>query len=202
MRKVFAFNRLLLLLILVQMVAVPGFAQNPADPKLVLLLGRWEVVAYGELGVQVDKKQPALPQAIAVYRHIKPDRARQFYGYSQYGDYSRQESRDYQRWIERDSIQEVARLKEMIETPTFAVFFADSTLAVYNKDAVTNYITSTRSWQFALSSATMSLDIGFGYLAYERWQGQILLLTATRLTLFLPHSAEVVELVKTPFSLP
>ena len=193
----------LLLFIFIQFMVVPAFAQNPADPALPLLLGRWEVVAYSEQGIPVDKKQPALPQAAAIYPQIRPERARNFYGYSQYEDYSRRESRDYGQWAERDSAVEVARLTEAIALPYFAVFFADSTLAVYNKNTTTHQVSSPEAKHFAFSPVSMSLDIiPANQLTYERWQAQILLLTATRLTLFLPETAEVVELIKTPFILP
>ncbi|NUO03728.1 MAG: hypothetical protein HUU01_24200, partial [Saprospiraceae bacterium] len=45
------------------------------------LLGRWEVIRYSEQGVQVDKKQAALPQAQAVYAHVGSHRAAIWYGY-------------------------------------------------------------------------------------------------------------------------
>ena len=86
--------------------------------------------------------------------------------------------------------------------PYYAVFFADSTLALYNKDAASNQISFPEARHFSFAPATMSLDIMPTNNVYERWQVQILLLTAARLTLFLPETAEVVELVKTPFTLP
>ncbi len=167
-----------------------------------MLLGRWEVVSYSEQGVQVDKKQPALPQALSVYRHNRIERARQFYSYSEYEDYSRHESRDYREWAERDSSVEVARVAAAIALPYYAVFFADSTLALYNKDAVSNQVSFSEARHFVFVPATMSVDIMPVLNTYDRWQVQVLLLSATKLTLFLPETAEVVELVKTPFSLP
>jgi len=48
----------------------------------------------------------------------------------------------------------------------------------------------------------MSIDIfnpgGFGV----QWKAQVLQLGSDRMTLFLPEEAEIVELVKTSFSLP
>ena len=198
------FQRCLLILFFgVQMTALPLFAQTSApDPKLTLLLGRWEVVNYSEQGVQVDKKQAALPQAIAVYRHNRAERARQFYGYSEYEDYSRHESRNYNEWAVRDSAVEVARVAQAIALPYFAVFFADSTLSIYNKELAGNQTSFPEAKHFSFVPATMSIDMMPTTNAYDRWQGQILLLTATRMTLFLPETAEVVELVKTPFTLP
>ncbi|MEO6757976.1 MAG: hypothetical protein ABIO24_00875 [Saprospiraceae bacterium] len=191
-----------LLLIFTQTTILFLQAQVQPDPQLPLLLGRWEVVAYAEQGVQVDKKQPALPQAIKAYRHNRVNRSTQFYGYSEYEDYSRHESRDYDRWAERDSIVEVERVTRMIAQPTYVVFFPDSTLSVYNKDVVDNHVNYSFSWRFAFLPATRSLYI-FPYAhTDDPLRGQILLLTATRITLFLPGTAEIVELVKTPFSLP
>jgi len=177
-------------------------AQTPGEVKLSALLGRWEISNYAEQGVQVDKKQPALAQAIAVYRHARADRARQFYGYSDYEDYSRHESRDYKEWAARDSSVEVGRIAQAIALPYYAVFFADSTLSLYNKEAATNQITFPEAKHFIFAPASMSIDIMPTTNTYDRWQAQILLLTATRMTLFLPETAEVVELVKTPYSLP
>lgn len=167
------------------------------------LLGRWEVIAYSEQGVQVDKKRPALPQALAVYQHVREERARIWYGYDPDDEQSRKRLRAYEHWEERDSTQEVARVAEAIEMPYFAVFFADSTLSVYNKADRTNEILFPEARHYVYAPNTSSIRIfspgAFGYL---QWNAQILLLTETEMTLFLPEEAEVVKLVKTAFTLP
>lgn len=177
-------------------------AQRPADTLLKQLLGRWEVVSYSEQGVQVDKKAPALPQAIKVYEHVRQKRAEQWYGYHEYDDLSRRESRAFREWQERDSSIEVRRIMEAIVTPYYAVFFADSTLSVYNKDSANNRIQFPEGRRFSFVPDFMSITIknpgGFGI----QWRAQVLLLNAGRMTLFLPEEAELVELVKTAYSLP
>lgn len=190
------------LLVLLLSCPAPAQAQKTADSLLRKLLGRWEVVAYSEQGVQVDKRAPALPQALAVYEHVRQQRAQQWYGHSDYEDLSRRESRAFQEWQERDSAIEVRRVAKAIAMPYYAVFFADSTLSLYNKDAATGRIYFPEARHYAFSPADKSLDVyqpgGYGI----QWQAQILLLTDERLTLYLPEEAEVVELVKTAFSLP
>lgn len=177
----------------------PAAAQDTTALKS-FLIGRWEVVKYSEQGVQVDKKQAAMPQAQQVYSHIGVQRSRIFYGYDE--ESGNRRTRAFERWEEQDSIREVNRIAEAIATPYFAVFFADSTLAVYNKEAATNIISFPESQQFTFRPTTMSIDIsapgGYGV----RWQAQVLVLTRDRLVLFLPEEAEVVELVKTEFILP
>lgn len=196
------FTKWLCLTGLFSLAFLPASAQGSADSLTRLLIGRWEVIAYSEQGIQVDKKAAPLPQALAVYEHIRQHRAEQWYGYYESDDLSRRENRAYGRWQERDSTLEVNRLVEAISTPSFAVFFADSTLSLYNKSAVTNRITFPEARHFAFAPATRSIDIyqpgGFGV----QWQAQILLLTPERMTLFLPEEAEVVELVKTVYALP
>jgi hypothetical protein len=80
---------------------------------------------------------------------------------------------------------------------------------LYNKDAVTGLISFPESRQYIFSPATMSMDIyPPGYQAVEKsnwvdkWDVQVLFLSDTRMTLFLPQEAEIVELVKTEFKLP
>ncbi|MCC6458921.1 MAG: hypothetical protein IT260_00530, partial [Saprospiraceae bacterium] len=125
-----------------------------------------------------------------------------WYGLQPYEDLSRRASRDFHEWVERDSSIEVSRLAEAIAMPYLAVFFPDSTLSLYNKDALSARVQFPEARHYTFVPATMSLDIshpgGFGVA----WQAQVLRLTADRLTLFLPEDAEVVELVKTAFSLP
>ena len=176
--------------------------QPPADTLLRRLLGRWEVVSYSEQGVQVDKKAPALPQALKVYEHVRQQRAEQWYGYHEYDDLSRRENRDFRAWQERDSSIEVNRIMDAIATPYYAVFFADSTLSIYNKDAANNRVIFPEGRHFSFIPSFMSISIlnpgGFGV----QWHAQVLLLSADRMTLFLPEEAELVELAKTTFSLP
>lgn len=164
------------------------------------LLGRWEVVRYSEQGVPVNKKQNALSQAQTVYNHISNQRALTYYNYDE--DSSNRRTRAYERWLERDSVQETNRITEAIAMPYFAVFFADSTLSVYNKEAVTNHIFFPESRHFTFSPTTMSLDITYPGGTGIQWQAQIISLTRERMLLFLPERAEIVELVKTAFSLP
>lgn len=187
-------------------------AQNTPDPKWAQLLGRWEVVQYSEQGLQVDKKKPALPQARDVYQHVRKLRARTWYGfeYENADEYSRRRAREFQRWEERDSTREVTRIADAIETPYFAVFFPDSTLALYNKDDQ-GRVTFPESRRFVFSPKTMSLDVyPPGMLPppqpiggwVDRLEIQILVLTDTRMLLFVPEEAEVVELIKTAYTLP
>jgi len=85
------------------------------------LIGRWEVIRYSEQGVQVDKKQAALPQAQAVYAHVGSQRAAIWYGYDE--TTGERPPRRFERWEERDSIAEVRRVAKAIAMPYFAVFF-------------------------------------------------------------------------------
>lgn len=186
-------------------------AQN-ASPAM--LIGRWEVLQYSEQGLQVDKKQAPLPQAQEVYRHVQKERARNWYGYDSEAadEYSRRRAREFERWALRDSTKEVARIAEAIETPYYAVFFADNTLALYNKNATSGLISFPESRHYVFSPATMSLDIyppnfqpmeeGESSSWIDKWDVQVLFLSDTRMTLFLPQEAEIVELVKTAFTLP
>lgn len=177
-------------------------SQKPPDTLLQKLLGRWEVVAYSEQGVQVDKKAAPLPQALKVYEHVRQTRAERWYGYREYDDLSRRENRAFREWQDRDSSIEVQRVAEAIAMPYYVVFFADSTISLYNKDAANNRISFPEARHYSFVPATMSIDIfnfgGFGV----QWQAQVLLLTTGRMTLFLPEEAEVVELIKTSYSLP
>jgi len=177
-------------------------AQAGTDSLTRRLLGRWEVVAYSEQGVQVDKKAPALPQALRAFEQVRWTRAATWYGYDPYEDLSRRENRAFEHWQQRDSSAEVRRLANAIALPYYAVFFADSTLALYNKDVQTNLVTFPESRQYVFSPATRSIDISLPGGFALQWQAQVLLLTDDRMTLFLPEEGEVVELIKTAFSLP
>lgn len=183
-----------------------GYTQSA--PNFQTLLGRWEVVAYSEQGVQVDKKAPALPQALKVYNHVRKSRLETWYGY--YDDYDERRSRALERWAVRDSIIEVSRLTKAIAMPYFVTFFADSTMSLYNKEDGTNIIYFPEVWHFVFSPATMSIDMytlqpveePFYRSPYGRWEVQVLLLRENRMRLFIPQEAEVVELVKTAFTFP
>lgn len=165
------------------------------------LLGRWEVLEYQEQGVQVNKKQPPLPQAIAVYQHVRQQRALTWYGYDEEGGDRR--TRAYQRWEERDSLREVDRLVEAIAMPYYAVFFPDSTLALYNKDTATGRVAFPESRHYTYYPGTRSIDIfAPGSDRFIQWQAQIMELTPTRLVLFLPEEAELVVLEKRSFEVP
>lgn len=174
-----------------------AFGQDTTALK-TMLLGRWEVVKYAEQGVQVDKKQAAMPQAQQVYQHIREQRALQYYGY----DYNSEErtTRAFERWQEADEMQETRRVEKAIAMPYFAVFFTDSTLAVYNKD--TSGVYFPESLHFTFVPKTMSMDIGYAGSFVPRWQAQVLVLTRERMVLFLPEDAEVVELVKADGDMP
>jgi hypothetical protein len=167
------------------------------------LLGRWEVVSYSEQGVPVDKKQPGLSQALNVYAQVRAERGRVWYGYDPDDEQSRKRVRAYERWEERDSTQEVSRVAEAIEMPYFVVFFADSTMALYNKVASTGQILFPEARRYVYAPATSSIDIfspgAFGYL---QWNAQILAISDREMVLFLPEEAEVVRLVKTAYTLP
>jgi hypothetical protein len=176
--------------------------QAGADSLTRRLIGRWEVTAYSEQGIQVDKKSPALPQALRVYEHIRWERAASWYGYTPYEDLSRRENRAFEQWQQRDSSIEVGRIADAIALPYYAVFFADSTLALYNKDPRTNLVRLPESRRYIFSPNTMSIDISLPGGYAQQWQAQVLLLTDDRMTLFLPEEGEVVELVKTIFSMP
>lgn len=177
-------------------------AQKTAPPLLEQLLGKWAVVAYTEQGVPVDKLAPAGPQAVRVYEHIRDQRASTFYNYQlAYEPLNRRENRDFLEWQQRDSILEVNRLVEAIQMPYYAVFFADSTLALYNRPADNSPVYFPESRRFALDAATMSIDI-YAPGGFYRSDVQILFLDDQRMTLFIPEEAEVVELVKRPFKLP
>lgn len=169
------------------------------------LLGRWEVIKYSEQGIPVDKKGDAAAQARMVYAHVKEARARQFYGFDdRWDELNRRETRAFQRWSELDSLNETQRVAEAIRTPYFVVFFADSTLAAYNKVPVSNLILFPEKRHYEYAPATMSIDIWQpnALAPYGKWDAQILHFDEQRLTLFLPEEAEVVELARADGELP
>ncbi len=170
------------------------------------LEGRWEVVEYSEQGLQVNKKQDPLLQAKAVYEHVREIRAHTWFGYIETEEANRRLLRAYDRWEERDSTAEVKRVAEAIAMPYFVVFFADSTLSSYNKALNTNQIYFAEARHYIPRPATKSCDMTFpGATApynYFQWRAQVLAISEQRLTLFLPEEAEIVELVKTAYSLP
>lgn len=163
-----------------------------------MLLGRWEVIKYAEQGIQVDKKQAADVQAQKVYQFVATQRARLFYGYDPEGN--ERQTRAFERWVEADRLQETTRITKAIATPYFAVFFADSTLACYNKD--TSGVLFPESRHFIFAPGTMSMDISYPGGTGVQWQAQVLVLTRERMVLFLPEDAEIVELIRTSDSLP
>lgn len=180
-------------------------AQNNRDPKWAQLLGKWEVTSYSEQGVQVYKKQAALPQAQAVYARIQSDRARIFYGYDEALDeLSRRATRRYREWVKEDSTREVKRLVKAIETPYFVAFFPDSTVSLYNKNGESAEISFPQVKHFDFLPTLMSLKMTPPPMnvPFRNWDVQVLLLTDTRMTLFLPEQASVVELVKAPYIFP
>jgi len=167
-------------------------------------IGKWEVLSYSEQGVPVNKKQAALPQAVTVYNVLKSERAHQWYGYDEYTDYSRRENREFRHWMEEDSLRELHRLVEMIARPTYVVFFADSTLSFYTKNSERTRVVQSLSLHYKFDRNFMSLDIApaiaMSYFGHA--DGQILFLDEKRMTLYLPETAELVELAKVEFSLP
>lgn len=174
----------------------------PAGPEMGQLTGKWEVVAYAEQGVQVDKKGDPADQAKRVYEHVRERRITTFYGPQPvYDQLNRRESREFREWIQRDSINEVRRLMEIIPLPYYAVFFADSTLSLYNKNEQTGHITVPESRRFAFYPDNMSLDI-FRLGGYDRSDVQVLYLDGQRMTLYIPEEAEIVQLIKRPLNLP
>lgn len=187
---------------------IPTWSSSQNAPSLQNLLGRWEVISYSEQGVQVDKKAPALPQAVNVYNHVRKGRLETWYGY--YEDYEERRSRALERWAVRDSTLEVTRIAKAIAMPYYVTFFADSTMALYNKDETTQTIYFPEVWHFIFSPSTMSIDLytlqpaeePFYKSPYGKWEVQVLLLTENRMRLFIPQEAEVVELRKTEFSFP
>lgn len=168
-----------------------------------MLIGRWQVIRYTEQGVAVDKRSDPWPQALSVWKHVKKNRALTWYGYDE--DSGEREPRRFERWQERDSLREVRRVAEAISMPYFAVFFKDSTLALYNLDTVNYRPYFMESKRFDFDRASMSLDI-FNLPVSSRWYDrldvQVIALSERRMTLFIPNEAELVELVKTEFRLP
>ncbi|MFN7119341.1 MAG: hypothetical protein ACK4TA_21260 [Saprospiraceae bacterium] len=156
------------------------------------LLGKWELTKYAEQGVQVDKQQNAATQAQTVYQHVSEQRVLLYYGYDVHADERR--TRAFERWQAEDRTQETNRITQAVAMPYYVAFFADSTLATYNKDTLGTYF--PESWHFTFVPQTMSIDIGYPNRGGVRWHAQVLTLTRERLVLFLPEDAEVVELVK------
>lgn len=179
---------------------------TPKPPAPWNLEGRWEVVEYSEQGLQVNKKQDPLLQAKAVYEHVREMRAHTWFGYIETEEANRRLLRAYDRWEQRDSTAEVKRVAEAIAMPYFVVFFADSTMSSYNKALNTNQIYFAEARHYIPRPATKSCDMTYpGATApynYFQWRAQVLAFSEQRMTLFLPEEAEIVELVKTAYSLP
>ncbi|MFN8302221.1 MAG: hypothetical protein U0U46_06990 [Saprospiraceae bacterium] len=179
-----------------------GFPPGRPAPALP---GRWEVLKYSEQGIPVDKKGDAVAQARTVYAHVREERARQYFGFDErWDELNRRETRAFQRWSDLDSLNETQRIAEAIRTPYFVVFFADSTLAAYNKVPGSNLILFPEKRHYEYAPATMSIDIWQpnSLSPYGKWDAQILHFDERRLTLFLPEEAEVVELARADGDLP
>ena len=167
------------------------------------LQGRWELAAYSEQGVQVNKTGAAAAQAAAVYTHVAAQRKLQFWvGYADDYDQATRESRSFRRWAESDSLQETQRLQKIIELPYYVAFFPDSTLSGYNKDFVTGRVSNPEVWRYTLSADGQSIRIQDAHGFSVRWHAQILYLDDMRLVLFLPEDAEVVELKRAEYRFP
>jgi hypothetical protein len=166
------------------------------------LLGKWEVTAYSEQGIQVDKKAPATPQAVRVWQHIRQERARFWYGYDE--NWDPKKPRQYDRWEERDSTVEVNRLVQAISMPYYAIFFPDGTLSLYNKSSENNQIFFPESRRYQLNPTTNSLFIfpAMAFTDFPEWRAQILSMNPDKMTLFLPESGEIVQLTRTNTSIP
>lgn len=179
---------------------------SPKPPEVWNLQGRWEVVEYSEQGLQVNKKQDPWVQAKAVYEQVRAMRTHSWFGFYETEEPNRKLLRAYDRWEERDSTAEVKRVAEAIAMPYFVVFFPDSTMSSYNKELNTNRIYFPEARHYIARMATKSCDITYpGATApynYFQWRAQVLAISEQRLTLFLPEEAEIVELVKTAYSLP
>jgi hypothetical protein len=191
-------KKLLLILLLPALSASFAFGQtdNPA------ILGKWEVTAYSEQGIQVDKKAAAAPQAIRVWQHIRQERARFWYGYDE--NWDPKKPRQYERWEERDSTLEVNRLVQAISMPYYAIFFPDGTLSLYNKNSENNQVFFPESRRYQYNPAANSLFIfpAMGFNEFPEWRAQILSLNQDKMTLFLPESGEIVQLIRTNTSIP
>lgn len=181
---------------------LPGIQAQSSDVA-TLLLGRWELAAYSEQGVQVSKLGEPAAQAAAVYSHVAEQRRLQFWvAYSEDYEYATRDSRSSRRWVENDSLLETTRLQEVIAMPYYATFFPDSTLSAYNKEFVTGRVRNPEAWKYVLSKDGKSLAIkdtnGYGV----RWHAQILHIDELRLVLFLSEEAEVVELQRAEYRFP
>ena len=183
-------------------------AVQPAPKTLddLNLAGRWEMLEYAEQGLQVNKKQDPLVQAKAVYEQVRAMRAHSWFGFYETEEPNRKLLRAYDRWEERDSTAEVKRVAEAIAMPYFVVFFPDSTMSSYNKELNTNRIYFPEARHYISRPATKSCDMTYpgtsAPYSYFQWRAQVLEYSEQRLTLFLPEEAEVVVLVKAPYSLP
>lgn len=183
-----------------------AFEPAPQTLETWNLEGRWEVVEYAEQGLQVNKKQDPLVQAKAVYEQVRAMRAHSWFGFYETEEPNRKLLRAYDRWEERDSTAEVKRVAEAISMPYFVVFFPDSTMSSYNKELNTSRIYFPEARHYISRPATKSCDMTYpgasAPYSYFQWRAQVLEYSEQRLTLFLPEEAEIVVLVKTPYSLP
>jgi len=188
--------------IMLLILAVSFLAAQDTAALKSMLIGRWEVVKYHEQGLGVDKKQNPTPQAQQVYTQIAKTRAKTYFFYDSDEEPGNRIRRAYERWVERDSTIETNRIIQAISTPYFAVFFPDSTLSAYNKDVVTGFISFPEAHHYTFYPRTMSIHIFTEDGFRVQWHAQVLSLTPQRMLLFLAEEGEVVELLKTAFSMP
>lgn len=170
-------------------------SSNPNE----LILGRWEVTGYSEQGIQVDKQTDPITQARKVYHHIRKQRGLMWYGFDEEG--LERKTRSYLNWVEEDSLLETRRIAKLIEMPYYAVFFPDSTLALYNKDKEQNIVYAPEAKFYRLQPDTKSIKIQTTYGA-PQWHIQLMELSAEKMVLFIAEDAEIVTLKKVEFVIP
>ncbi len=162
------------------------------------LIGKWAVVKYAEQGVPVDKTANPSAEAQKVYALIKEEKADRIFGWMEPGN--RRMQNVFLAWQVADSIAEVARLERIIPLPYYVVFFPDSTMSTYNYDPATGKTENIGSWPYVYHESFQSFD--YQTNSYTKSNAQILAFTQDHLTLFLPNTAEVVELVKVSYQFP
>lgn len=180
-------------------------AQTTPKLQAAPLLGKWEVMTYPEQGVQVDKKQDPLAQAIKVYGRIKNERARRYYGFDPETEtIDGRRERAFERWSVKDSTLEVTRITKAIAMPYFVVFFPDSTVSMYNLDASTGEIANVQVKQYWVVQDGNSLHMKPApyQVPMAYWPIQIVALTEQEMTLFLPEIAGIVTLRRRTMTLP
>lgn len=161
-----------------------------------LLPGRWSVLVYSEQGIQVDKRLAPLPQARAVYNHIRQQRAETWQGP---GD---RQSKAFRKWEKRDSTEEVRRIIKAITMPYYIVFYEDGTVSLYNQDASSRRVYNAKNYRYQLSSDGKTISFNEKSPTKVVWMAEVTALTKTQMVLFLPASSERVELRKIDFTRP